>query len=180
MPFDEIFVQQLTLVQGYWGSAFNRWRDTANAARSNTFTMAQLFEAYRLQFVDNWDTWNQIMVLPIQERLPTISLGGRWNQLTTGPASGSASLNRRLDTPAFNKIALQRTSGGNTIPATDYSLTVSGDFSGTVTVTMLNNIASGQQPAAGVDDVYVGPLLVKLTGETVFKPLAWIAVVAEP
>ena len=182
MPFDEILLQQVALVQGYWGAAFTRWRDAANAARSNNFTIAQFFEVCRTQFVANWDTWNQVMALPIQHRLPTITVTGKYDQFSVVQPSGTVVVTERLDAAAtFNQVDLQRTRGGNVIAAADYSITVGGDFNGSVTVTMLNDIAAAQAPAAGVDDVYVGPLLVKPTAaDPHFRPLAWIVVVAEP
>jgi hypothetical protein len=184
MAFDEIFVQQLTLVQTLLTGAFTRWRDAANAARSNTFTIDDLFEVGRSQFVENWDTWNKVMVLPIQERLPTVMLGGTWNNLydVNNPkqaASGTAMVSARLTSPNFNQAPLVLITGGNQqIGPNDYTVDVTGDFDGTVKVTMKNN--APQQPAAGTNDVYVGPILVKLTGEVDFHPVAWIAVVAEP
>src|SRR5437879_7629480 len=127
MAFDEIIFQQLALVQGFLSGAYNRWRDAANAARSNNFTIDDLFEVWRSQVVDNWDTWNQIMVLPIEERLPTVMLGRKWNKLfdqnnQKQAASGTATVSTRLTNATFNKVPLTLITGGNQFAPNDYAI----------------------------------------------------------
>jgi len=179
MALDELIGKQLSLLLGFATNSLTRWRDAANATRQNSFNINNLFEVWRLQFVDNWDTWNQMMELPVQERLPTVTLGGKWDDLA-GKAQGFATVNRRLTGATFNKVPLARMTGGNQIAPTDYTIAVIGDFDGTVQVSMQANIPKAQQPAKGIDDVYFGPLLGKFSGDPMFQPLAWIAVVVEP
>ena len=122
------------------------------------------------------------MGFPLEKRLPTVLLGGKWDDLA-GKAQGSAIVNSRLTNATFNPVALERTTGGSQIGPNDYSIGMTGDFDGAVLVSMTANTIP--QPAAPLPpvlfgyDVYVGPVLGKFGTDPFFKPLAWIAVVAE-
>jgi hypothetical protein len=179
MAFDEYVRAQLGLLAGFATTTLNRMRDAANDARQSSFTFDDLFEYWRQQLVDNWDTWNQAMILPLQDRLPTVIVAGKWDDLN-GKAKGTVTVHRRLTGATFNKVPLERTTGGNQIAPADYSIDVVGDFDGQAQVTMQADIPAGSKPTGGVDDVYVGPLLAQLTGDATFRPIAWIAVVVEP
>ncbi len=171
MALDELIGKQLGILQGYTIKTLKRWRDAANGARVTPFTIDDLFEVTRQQFVDNWDTWNVLMALPLAERLPTVALRGKWDDMV-GKASGSATVNQRLTGATFEKVELKQLGGTGKLTQDMYDVTVAGDFDGDVNVAMLKNLGT----APTTTDVYFGPLIAKFTGEQP-KPIAWITVV---
>ncbi len=175
MALDELIGKQLGILQGFTIKTLTRWRDAANSARLSVFTVDDLFEVFRDQFVNNWDTWNDLMAMPIAERLPTVALRGQYNDMV-GKAQGSANVNRRLTAATYgDKVALERLSGGAEILPDAYDVTAIGDFEGDVNVAMVKNVTTA--PVAGIPDVYFGPLIATFPGEKP-APIAWIVVVA--
>jgi hypothetical protein len=179
MAFDEVVARQVALWNTLTTSSMQRWRDAANRARTSTYTVADLFEDARLQFVANWDAWNEIMDVPTEATLPSVSIRGPWNALQT--VTGRARVRQRLTHATYYKTPLTRFGGGAQFANADYDVDDAGDFEGYVRVRLLANAASGPSLAAGdPPDIYRGIVSVSFAPSTNMVPLAWVVVVAEP
>jgi hypothetical protein len=175
MAFDELIGRQLGILGGWVTLARTRWTNAANRARTSAYGPADLFEDLRSQFVDNWDSWNEMMELPTEEMIPTAVLRGKWNKLTK--TSGEARVKYRLTGASYVKPTLFLTPpapGAFSFAPADYDVKDTGDFEGKIFFKVKVDLPAA--PAA--PEVYRGMLLVTLGGETL--PLAYLIVVAEP
>jgi len=178
MAFDEVIARQIALWNSLTFDSMQRWKDAANRARTNAYTVADLFADAREQFVANWDAWNEIMDVPTEAALPTVSIQGPWNSLQY--AVGKARVRQRLTYATYHKTLLAKFGGGS-FAATDYSVDSAGDFEGVVRVRLLVNPATGPSKAAGDEpEVYRGIVSVSFPTALGILPLAWVVVVAEP
>ena len=175
MAFDEVIAGELTLVGSYLTNYLNRLKAALNLSRTNAYTIDALWEDVRAQFVENWDTWNQMMGLPTDSVLPSAIIRGTWNNLNT--MSATARVNRRLTNAVYERTPLGRFGGGAAIGRDDYSVAPAGDFEGYVQVTLNVNAT---QPAGNRPEVYRGMVLVKQQGDVEFQALAWVVVVVDP
>jgi hypothetical protein len=173
MAFDELIGRQIGILGGWVTGARKRWVDAANRARTNAYGPADLFADLRSQFVDNWDSWNEMMELPTEDMIPTAVLRGRWDELTR--KSGEARVKYRLTYASYVKPSLVRVPPGpfTFLPGL-YDVWDIGDFEGKIFFKVTRNLPN---PIAA-PEVYRGLLLVTLDGETL--PLAYLIVVAEP
>lgn len=173
MAWDELISQQTSYLTGLAAKAWIRWVEAANRARTSAYTFDDLFDDIREQFVDQWDTWNQLMGLPIATHLPSLTIAGKWDQLKG--RNGKTRVNVRLTNAALLTTPLEALGGANTkeIVAPDVGKT--GTFDGEVKVQMTDNAPSAP---AGTHDVYRGLALAQLIPGTSFEPIAWIVVIA--
>lgn len=177
MAKDELISGQIGRLARYFEESRVRWRDAANEARGAGFDINRLFHYSRLQFVDNWDTWNDLMLFPgtPDAPLPTISHRRRIGSLpapTPGaPETSSTYVPARLTSATFGKTPLEPFGAGAPIPVGSYELSLTGDYDGRLVFEL-----TAEVPAAGV---YRGLALADLTGGASLEPLAWLVVVAE-
>jgi hypothetical protein len=169
MAFDELISPQAALLQSLLANAWARWSSAANRARTSTYTIDDLFEDLRQQFVSNWDTWNDVMGLPTLTQLPTVTIQGQYSNLTG--LTGEARVSQRLTYATYLTPPLEQVGGANTVP---FAAAKTGLFDGSVQVTLAGNAAL---PAPG-PDVYRGVVLGDPQGGTSWEPLAWVVVVA--
>jgi hypothetical protein len=170
MAFDELISPQAALLQALTSGAWDRWKMAANRARTSAYTIDDLFEDVRSQFVDNWDAWNRMMGMPTETQLPTVTIQARYNALSG--LSGQARVHPRLTNMDFLGPPLEQLGGAQTISA--YSVGKSGAFDGYVNVTLAQNVPA----PAGSFDVYRGLVLTSLSGANKWTPLSWVVVVA--
>jgi hypothetical protein len=170
MAFDELLSPQAAYLQSMASTAWDRWKAAANRARTSAYTLDDLFEDLRSQFVENWDTWNQMMGLPTETQLPTVTIQAQYNALSN--KSGQARVHPRLTNMDFLAPPLEQLGGNQTIAT--YTVAKTGVFDGYVQVTLGQNV---NQPA-GNFDVYRGLVLTSMQGANSWKPLSWVVVIA--
>jgi len=177
MAYDEFFFAEQAYYFGRFTSAFTRWKNAANKAYSGTYTIDDLFEDARAQFVENWDTWNAAAGLPLRRQPPTLSVEGVWNTLTN-------ETDRAFVYPRLTGITVERTKlwllSDPTVffATTEYEAKVVGNFDGEVLVTLKAN--APQKPAAGERDVYQGFLTAVFPGTGKRRTICSVVVVATP
>ena len=177
MAADELLSGQIGRLAKYLEDTRRRWRDAANAARANpNYSIDDLFHEARAQFVDNWDTWTDLVLFPgaPEGPMPTISLrraiGTPPIPSAAAPHTSSTYVAGRLSDASFDKTALEPFGAGAAIPVGSYDLSFSGDFDGRLVLEL-----KAEPPAAGV---YRGLALADLSGGSSPEPLAWLVVVA--
>lgn len=169
MGIDELIARNVGILRGYLSDTLIRWRDVANDARAPGFTIDQLFERTREQFVRNWDTW--VSLVSPGALVPTLTI-----QSAAGALAGKAGaviVRQRLTglvDADFTRTPLELFGGTQSIAGSDYAVAVEGDFDRRIRVTM--------QAAAPTAGTYRGLVLAELPGAVGPEPVAWVVVVA--
>src|SRR5947208_4569303 len=138
MALDDLLSYNFGVLNGFLLKAMKRWRDAANDARKPAYTVDDLFTNMREQFVDNWDTWNDLMSFTGSPVTPTVIIKGQAGAIQG--RNGSAWVSQRLTgltSPAnLASTDLDRLGGGATIAAQNVAIAFKGDFDGQVEITV--------------------------------------------